>query len=92
MRTGIALFFFYKASLMKHPTAHAKCRASRSVDKDDAEAAIRVMRFAHYGMEGSHGGGGGEEDGGEHGSGGNVVEVEVESGEEAEAGVQEVGG
>ena len=29
------------------------------------------------------------EDGGEHGSGGNV-EVEVESGEEAEAGVQEV--
>ena len=49
------------------------------------------MWFAHYGMVGSHGEGGGEEDGGEHGSGGNVVEVEVESGEEAEAGVQEVG-
>ena len=70
-------------------SAHAKCRASRSVDKDDAEAAIRLMRFAHFGMEGSHCEGGEEEDGGERGNDGNV-EVEVESGEDAEAGVQEV--
>ena len=34
-------------------TAHAKCRTSRSVEQGDAEAAIRLMRFAHFGMEGS---------------------------------------
>ena len=45
-------------TLIRLASVHAKCRASRSVEKGDVEAAIRVMWFAHYGMVGSHGEGG----------------------------------
>ena len=56
-------------------TAHAKSRASRSVDPEDAEAAIRLMRFVYFGSQRSQGEG--EEQGEEEcdGDGGHEVDT-----------------
>ena len=57
-------------------TAHAKSRASRSVEPEDAEAAIQLMRYAYFGSQ--RGQGEGEEQGGEEegdGDGGHEVDT-----------------
>ena len=59
-------------------TAHAKSRASRSVDPEDAEAAIRLMCDAYFGSQRSRGEGeeqGGEEEGDGDGDGGHEVDT-----------------
>ena len=68
-------------SMVRLATAHAKARASRSVDAVDAEAAIRLMQYAYFGTVRRQGGTvrrqGGEGDDGEQG-------VEQEDGGSAE--------
>ena len=61
-------------SMVRLATAHAKARASRSVDAVDAEAAIRLMQHAYFGTVRRQGG---ERDVGEQG-------VEQEDGGSAE--------
>ena len=43
-------------SMVRLATAHAKARASRSVDAVDAEAAIRLMQYAYFGTVRRQGG------------------------------------
>ena len=56
-------------------TAHAKTRASRTVDPVDAEAVICLMHYAYFGIERSQGNvddEGEEKDGGDHGGNGEM--------------------
>ena len=57
-------------------TAHAKARASRLVEPEDAEAAIGLMRYAYFGSQNNQGEG--EEHGGDEEGDGEGHEVEVE--------------
>ena len=66
---------------IRSATAHAKTRASRTVDPVDAEAVICLMHYAYFGIERSQGeldDEGEEEDGGDHGGNGEDGEMQMQ--------------
>ena len=65
-------------------TAHAKSRASRSVEPEDAEAAIQLMRYAYFGSQKNQGEG--EEQGGDKEGNGEGHEVDTGDDEQERAG------
>ena len=65
-------------------TAHSKSRASRSVEPEDAEAAIGLMRYAYFGSQKNQGEG--EEQGGDEEGNGEGHEVDTGDDEQERAG------
>ena len=65
-------------------TAHVKSRASRSVEPEDAEAAIGLMRYAYFGSQKNQGEG--EEQGGDEEGNGEGHEVDTGDDEQERAG------
>ena len=40
--------------MIRLATAHAKCRLSKTVDREDAECAVELVQFAYFKKVGAH--------------------------------------